>query len=354
MSGKEANQEQIPCPKCGNRVQRRYMRKHDRNMHQGARRLRHACPYCSAEKAKTYSTFLDWRNHLQDTHEHCLEDDDSLQREAAPLCDRLVEMSTSDHGRSGQGRRSRSREPTPPQLMNISIDDFTLVSHTTDSFTFTSAHPFFPGWVRVVGAHRNDRVRGTSCASNPKKELRAKRRVRRDVEPSEVRRFLRQELLRKLGHSWWNRPRVYCHDLADERELTPSLRSVVVIPSDPEQPEVSPEQQGLGPSGSSDRMTLVGPVASPITSLPRTLGQEILLPGDAEESPRTRDGQEQEMGRRSVAAAIRPIKDRAVASSSSATEPIIQEMVAEACDTLVRERHPASPPVWPEGSKHLT
>ena len=82
MSGKGANQkEQVPCPKCGNRVQRRYMRKHDRNRHQGARRRRHTCPYCSAEKAKTYSTFLDWRNHLQDTHEHCLEDDDPLQRE---------------------------------------------------------------------------------------------------------------------------------------------------------------------------------------------------------------------------------------------------------------------------------
>ena len=60
------------------------------------------------------------------------------------------------------------------------------------------------------------------------------------------------------------------------------------------------------------------------------------------------------MGRRSVAAAIRPIKDRAVASSSSATEPITQEMVAEAWDTLVRERHPASSPVWPEGSEPPT
>ena len=57
------------------------MRKHDRRMHQGVRRRRHACPYCSAEKAKTYSTFLDWRNHLLDTHEHCLEDDDPLQWE---------------------------------------------------------------------------------------------------------------------------------------------------------------------------------------------------------------------------------------------------------------------------------
>ena len=60
---------------------------------------------------------------------------------------------------------------------------------------------------------------------------------------------------------------------------------------------------------------------------------------------------EQEMGRHSVAAAIRPIKDWTIASSSSAEKPITQEMVAEACDTLVRERHPASLPVWPEGSE---
>ena len=122
--------------------------------------------------------------------------------------------SSSDHGRSGQGRRSRSREPTPPQLMNFNIDDFTVVSHTTDSFTFTSAHPFFQGWGRVVGAHRTDRVRKTPCPHNPQEELEAKKMVRRDVEPPEVRMFLRQELLRKVGHSWWNRPRVYRHDLA--------------------------------------------------------------------------------------------------------------------------------------------
>ena len=144
--------------------------------------------------------------------------------------------SSSDHRRSSQGRRSRSREPTPPQLMNFNIYDFTLVSHTTDSFTFTSAHPFFPGWVRVVSAHREDRVRNIPCTHNPAEEQRARRRVRGDVEPPEVRRFLRQELLKKVGHSWWNRPRVYRHDLADEREPTPSLRSVVVVPSDPEQP----------------------------------------------------------------------------------------------------------------------
>ena len=103
-------------------------------------------------------------------------------------------------------------------------------------------------------------------------------------------------------------------------------------------------------------MTLVGPVASPITSLLRTPGRDILSP-EMQRSPRGRVAAatlEQEMGRRSVAAAIRPIKDRAVASSLSATEPITQEMVAEACKTLVRERHPASPPVWPEGSEPPT
>ena len=63
----------------------------------------------------------------------------------------------------------------------------------------------------------------------------------------------------------------------------------------------------------------------------------------AVEFPRSREGRvaaatlEQEMGQRSVAVAIIPIKGRAVASSSSATDPI--RMVAEACDTLIREKH---------------
>ena len=72
-------------------------------------------------------------------------------------------LSSSDHGRSSQGRRSRSREPTPPQLRNFDIDDFTAVSHTTDSFTFFIEHHFVPGWVRVVIAHTKDRVRSIPC-----------------------------------------------------------------------------------------------------------------------------------------------------------------------------------------------
>ena len=45
---------------------------------------------------------------------------------------------------------------------------------------------------------------------------------------------------------------------------------------------------------------------------------------------------------------MRPIRDRAVASSSSAEGPVTKQIVAEACDTLIREKHPASPPEWPK------
>ena len=185
--------------------------------------------------------------------------------------------SSSDHGRSGQGRRSRSREPTPPQLLNLNIDDFTVVSHTTSSFTFTSAHPFFPGWVRVVAPHSTDRVRKPPCPHNAEEDLEVKKRVKRDVKPPEVRRFLCHELLKKVGHSWWNRPRVYHHDLADEREPALPVQSVVVIPSDPDQPEALPERQEPGPSGPSEGITLDEPTASSVTSLPCTPGRDILL-----------------------------------------------------------------------------
>ena len=46
--------------------------------------------------------------------------------------------------------------------------------------------------------------------------------------------------------------------------------------------------------------------------------------------------------------AMRPIKDRAVVSLSSAAGPVTKQMVVEACDTLIREKHPASPPEWPK------
>ena len=232
---------------------------------------------------------------------------------------RRSSLSSSDHGRSSRGRRSQSREPTPPQLRGFDVGDFTVVSHTTDSFTFASQHHFFPGWVRVVSAHSADRVRSVPCDHDAEEERRVKQKVRRGVEPPEVRRFLRQELLTKVGHSWWNRPRVYRYDRDEEREPMQSLRSVVVVPQGQEQQELSPAVPG-------DRTTLLGPVASPVTSLPHTPGRDIVVIGSSEESPRTREGRlaaatlEQAMGRRSVAEAIRPIRERAVASSSSAGE----------------------------------
>ena len=127
-----------------------------------------------------------------------------------------------------------------------------------------------------------------------------KQKVRRGVEPPEVRRFLRQELLTKVGHSWWNRPRVYRYDRDEEREPMQSLRSVVVVPQGQEQQELSPAVPG-------GRTTLLGPVASPVASLPHTPGRDIVVIGSSEESPRTREGRlaaatlEQAMGRRSVA-----------------------------------------------------
>ena len=509
MTGKGANQqEQVPCPQCGKRVQRRNLRKHERSQHDGVRRRRHACPFCKPGVHKTYSTFQDWKNHLHTTHDQCLEDDDPLDREeyaagfkldrwerfhhiegdetdrayqriatlrkhygpyqgevkgepsgtpstiriphtkgmtpdrevvpaesefagsdqegsdqeegeitqtegegsgtftqmrprdsdsgsdettpgreswrsargqelvvlstprprgrskrrpergegaakrprvessssdrrdgseesrsgggrdrpgscsqraarpstpprrpipasvsprrsprltksavqglrSLPLTTKggrrtahsrsvsgdergqgpsRSSMSSSDHGRSSQGRRSQSREPTPPQLRNFDVGDFTVVSHTTDSFTFASQHHFFPGWVRVVSAHSRDRVRGIPCDHDAEEERGVKQRVRRDVEPPEVRRFLRQELLTKVGHSWWNRPRVYRYDRDDEREPMQSFRSVVVVPQGQEQQELSPAVPG-------GRMTLVGPVASPVTLLPHTPGR---------------------------------------------------------------------------------
>ena len=62
-------------------MQRQYMRKHNKNMHQGGRHRIHVCPYCSADKARTYSTYLDWKDHLSDIHLHCMEEVDPLLQE---------------------------------------------------------------------------------------------------------------------------------------------------------------------------------------------------------------------------------------------------------------------------------
>ena len=45
----------------------------------------------------------------------------------------------------------------------------------------------------MVSAHTKDRVRSIPCDHNSEEERRVKQRVRRDVEPPEVRRYLRLE-----------------------------------------------------------------------------------------------------------------------------------------------------------------
>ena len=64
--------ERIPCPKCGNRIQRDGMRRHDHSMHGGQRKRIHVCLFCSRAIPKTYSTFHDRKNHIRDTHPTCL------------------------------------------------------------------------------------------------------------------------------------------------------------------------------------------------------------------------------------------------------------------------------------------
>ena len=97
-----------------------------------------------------------------------------------------------------------------------------------------------------------DQVRGIPCDHDAEEKRRVKQRVRRDVEPPEVRRFLRQELLTKVGHSWWNRPRVYRYDRDDEREPMQSLRSIVVVPQGQEQQEEARHQEELSPAVPGD------------------------------------------------------------------------------------------------------
>ena len=54
-----------------------------------------------------------------------------------------------------------------------------LVSHTTNSFVFTSAHPFFPDWVRIVSAHNRDPVWKPPCSHGAEEEAEMRKRRRR-------------------------------------------------------------------------------------------------------------------------------------------------------------------------------
>ena len=109
------------------------MRKQDRSMHQGVRRRRHVCLYCSAEKYKTYSTFLDWRNHLLDTHEHCLEDNDGSTtwrgtRPTGPICASPLCESTMASTRFRKRESHRDHRP-PSAFLKPKAPRLTETSH---------------------------------------------------------------------------------------------------------------------------------------------------------------------------------------------------------------------------------
>ena len=104
-------------------------------------------------------------------------------------------LSRSSRSSSEQGRperRERKRESTPPKLVNFTFDDFTPVSHTTNSILFTSGHPY-------MAMSDQDRVRSAPCPHDPEQEEEIRKRRKREVEPCRVRTFLRPELLNKAG-----------------------------------------------------------------------------------------------------------------------------------------------------------
>ena len=144
----------------------------------------------------------------------------------------------------------------------------------------------------MVSAHTKDRVRSVPCDHNPEEEQRVKRRVRRDVEPPEVRRFLRQELLIKVGHSWWNRPRVYRYDKDDEREPTQSRNRSGHLPRHRPLKEPSRGKWWPRPATPSSRRGTQPP-------LPRVAREQ----GDSNREPASKDGRDRSPGRTSSPAA---------------------------------------------------
>ena len=153
------------------------------------------------------------------------------------------------------------------------------MSHTTNSILFTSGHAYIPGWVLIRALRDQDRERRE-----------------REVEPRRVRKFLRQELLKKAGQVGWETPRVYQYNLADEpeREGEPADRPVVLVPSDSKdtQAEERPERLVVTMEAAPDtRVVLTKPLLSPIRSLPRTPGRDIQLPDFQEVSPRSQERQ---------------------------------------------------------------
>ena len=124
------------------------------------------------------------------------------------------------------------------ELVDFTVEDFTAVSHTTNSILFTSGHPYIPGWVLIWASRDQDRVRQVPCLHDPEQEEEIKKRRKQEVEPRHVRKFQRQELLKKARQVGWEAPRVYQYNLADQPERE---APVVLVPSDSE--DIQAEEQ---------------------------------------------------------------------------------------------------------------
>ena len=156
-------------------------------------------------------------------------------------CQTTHSRSASEDERGGHpSRSSRSSSdqgrPERRELVDFTVEDFTAVSHTTNSILFTSGHYYIRGWVLILASCDQDRVRHVPCPHETDKEEEIRKRRRREVEPCHVQKFLRQELLRKAGQVGWEAPRVYQFDLADGPgwEAQPAVLPVVFVPSDSE------------------------------------------------------------------------------------------------------------------------
>ena len=111
------------------------------------------------------------------------------------------------------------------------------------------------------------------------------------------RKFSRQEWLTKTGHSDWDAPRVYQHDLADElEERGPQLQSaMVVVASDSEEPAVEERQDRrvvAGAPGGDTRVVIVHENPSPSGSVPIMPGRDIQFSEPAEVLPWSVEGRQ--------------------------------------------------------------
>ena len=67
-----------------------------------------------------------------------------------------VEQDSEISRSSSEDKRGRHPSRSLRELVDFTVDDFTAVSHTTNSIFFTSEHPYIPGWVLIRASRDQD------------------------------------------------------------------------------------------------------------------------------------------------------------------------------------------------------